>query len=176
VSHGLPRRWLALPIDAGLIKIAAFQFLASRQDAARVFDIWLCAAERDPSGMALLTLLGPRRFATASVWGDNATKRTSLGEYDPERDYRTEMDPPDSVIGSPGAIVAVEAMGWPANLIAEEQRQIQPSDVDTLLVSGNIDVNTPVQYSRDDLLPTLSNGQQVILSDYGHGEFLSQQP
>ncbi|MEE8568465.1 MAG: hypothetical protein V3S81_07625, partial [Anaerolineales bacterium] len=36
--------------------------------------------------------------------------------------------------------------------------------------------DTPVQFARDELLPSLSNGQQVILSEYGHGEFLGLQP
>jgi hypothetical protein len=48
--------------------------------------------------------------------------------------------------------------------------------VETLLVSGNIDLNTPVQFARDQLLPSLSNGRHVILSEYGHGEFLRLQP
>jgi hypothetical protein len=33
-----------------------------------------------------------------------------------------------------------------------------------------------VQFARDELLPSLSNGQQIILSEFGHGEFLSRQP
>jgi hypothetical protein len=172
----MPRRWLFLPINAGLVKVATFQFLASTDEAAKTFDVWLAAAEGDPSGMAMLTLLGPRTFASAAVWGDNAAKRTSLGEYDPTRDYRAELNPPDSIIGSPGTLVAVESMGWPTHLIPEEVRRVQPSDVETLLVSGSIDLNTPLQYARDELLPSLSNGQQVILSEYGHGEFLRSQP
>ena len=176
VSQDMPRRWLFLPINAGLVKVATFQFLASTDEAAKVFDVWLAAAEGDPSGMALLTLLGPRMFASASVWGDNAAKRTSLGEYDPARDYRAELDRSDSIIGSPGTLVAVESTGWPTNLIPEEMRRIQPSDVETLLVSGSIDSNTPVQFARDELLPSLSNGQHVILSEFGHGEFLRAQP
>ena len=58
--------------------------------------------------MAVLTLLGPRMFASASVWGDNAAKRTSLGEYDPARDYRAEFKPVNSILGSPGTLVAVD--------------------------------------------------------------------
>jgi len=176
VSYNMPRRWLFLPVNAGLVQVATLQFLASTQEAAKVFDVWLAAADGDPSGMALLTLLGPRRFASASVWGDNAAKRTSLGEYDSARDYRAELDPLDSIMGSPGTIVAVQSTGWPTRLIPEVYRQVRPSDVETLLVSGNTDLNTPVQFARDELLPSLSNGQHVILSEFGHGEFLRLQP
>jgi hypothetical protein len=158
------------------VKVATFQRLESTQETPAIIDIWLSAAEGDPSGMALLTLIGPRLFASAAVWGDNAAKRTSLGEYDLARNYRAELNPPDSIFGSPGTVVATESAGWPANLIPEEYRQVQPSDVETLLVSGSIDFNTPVQFARDGLLPSLSKGQLVILSEFGHGEFLGMQP
>jgi pimeloyl-ACP methyl ester carboxylesterase len=145
VSRSMPKRWLFLPINAGLVKVATFQRLESTEEAPVMFDVWLAAAEGDPSGMALLTLLGPRLLASAAVWGDNAAKRTSLGEYDPARDYRAELNPPDSIFGSPGTTIAyAEYTGWPANLIPEEYRMVQPSDVETLLVSGSIDFNTPV--------------------------------
>ena len=45
---------------------------------------------------------------------------------------------------------------------------MQPSDVETLLVSGNIDATTPAQWATEELLPSLSNGEQVILSEFGH--------
>jgi pimeloyl-ACP methyl ester carboxylesterase len=170
VSHNMPERWLFLPINAGLVRVATFQRPESTEEAPVIIDVWLATAEGDPSGMALLTLIGPRIFASAAVWGGNAAKRTSLGEYDPARNYRAELSPPDSIIGSPGTIVAAESAGWPANLIPEEYRQVQPSDVETLLVSGSIDFNTPVQFATDVLLPSLSNGQHVILSESGHGE------
>jgi hypothetical protein len=177
VAHDMPDRWLLLPINAGLVKVATFQFLESTETAPKMFDVWLAAAEGDPSGMALLTLLGPRMLASAAVWGDNATKRASLGEFDFARDYRAELNPPDSIIGSPGATLSyAEYTAWPANLIPEEYRQVQPSDVETLLVSGSIDFNTPVQFARDDLLPSLSNGQHVLLSEFGHGEYMRLQP
>jgi pimeloyl-ACP methyl ester carboxylesterase len=176
VSRDMPKRWLFLPVNAGLVKVTTFQFLATTEEAAKTFDVWLAAAEGDASGMAALTLLGPRIFARASVWGDNASKRTSLGEYDPARDYRAELKPVDSILGSPGTLVAVESTGWPTQLIPEEMRLVQPSDVETLLVSGSIDLNTPVQYAREKLLPSLRNGRHVVLSEFGHGEFLRAQP
>ena len=103
--------------------------------------------------------------------------RASLGQFDPARDYRAELNPPDSIIGSPATTASYAGYAaWPANLIAEEYRQVQPSDVETLLVSGSIDFDTPAQFARDELLPSLNNGQHVILSEFGHGEFLSLQP
>jgi len=44
----------------------------------------------------------------------------------------------------------------------------QPSDTETLLVGGNADFSTPAQFATEELLPLLSNGRQVILSEMGH--------
>ena len=61
-----------------------------------------------------------------------------------------------------------DVMEWPFAMIPEKYRQVQPSDVETLLVSGNIDTTTPAQWATNELLPSLSNGKQVILSEFGH--------
>jgi pimeloyl-ACP methyl ester carboxylesterase len=177
VSRDMPRRWLFLPVNAGLVKAGTYNLMERTTEAPMIVDTWLAAAEGDPSGMAMLTLVGPRMFARASVWGHNAALRSSLGQFDPARDYRAELNRPDSILGSPASTAAYAGYAaWPANPIPEAYRQVQPTDVETLLVSGSIDFNTPAQYARDELLPSLSNGQHVILSEYGHGEFLSLQP
>jgi len=164
----MPERWLGFPINAGMIKAASFESLAYTSDASMVFDVWLAAAEGDYSGMVLLTLAGPMMFAEAAVWGDNAAKGSSIGDFDFSRDYSTEMNPSDSIIGSPRSILADAWSGWPANQIPDEYTRVQSSDVETLLISGSIDFHTPAQFATNDLLPTLSKGQQVILSEFGH--------
>lgn len=178
VSHNMPKRWLFLPVNAGLVKVATYSLLENTTDAPMIIDVWLSAAEGDPSGMAALTLVGPSMFANRAVWGHNAALRTSLDQFGPERDYRTELNPPDSIIGSPATTAAyAEYTAWPANLIPEAYRQVQPSDVETLLVSGSTDFNTPAQFARDELLPSLSNGRQVIVSEAGHtADLVTLQP
>lgn len=91
-------------------------------------------------------------------------------DYDPARDYRADMNPPNSIIGSPMSRFMPAVVGWPANPIPGELRQVQPSDVANLLVSGSIDFSTPAELATNELLPYLSNGQQVILSEFGHVE------
>jgi pimeloyl-ACP methyl ester carboxylesterase len=177
VSHNMPKRWLLLPVNAGLVKAGTYNLMERTTEAPMMLDTWLAASRGDASGMAVLTLVGPRMFAGASVWGHNAALRSSLGQFDPARDYRTELNPLDSIIGSPASTAAYAGYAaWPANPIPESLREVQPSDVETLLVSGSVDFNTPAQYAKDELLPSLGNGQHVILSEYGHGEFLSLQP
>jgi hypothetical protein len=42
---------------------------------------------------------------------------------------------------------------------------VHPSDVETLLISGSIDVAAPAERATEELLPSLAIGQQVILAE-----------
>lgn len=107
------------------------------------------------------------------VWGEYFSKGISA-DLDLGRDYVHEMDPQDSIIGSPlskliwGAATIEGKSSWPIGLISEELRRVNETDVETLLISGSIDDSTPAEYATNELLPFLKNGHQVILSDVGH--------
>jgi pimeloyl-ACP methyl ester carboxylesterase len=175
VSQNMPNRWLGFPIDRGMIRAASFESLSDTQAAAKVFDTWLAAAKGDYSGMAMLSLAGPMMFADATVWGENIAKAASA-DYEMTRELRADMHLAASILGSPRSEMAAAAAGWPINTIPEEYQSVQPSDVETLLVSGSIDLWTPLQFAEDELLPSLSRGQHVVVAECGHGEMLSQQP
>jgi hypothetical protein len=67
--------------------------------------------------------------------------------------------------------------GWPIHLIPDQYLSLQTTDIETLLISGNIDFSTPPQFATEELLPHLANGEQVILKDFGHTEtFWNSQP
>jgi hypothetical protein len=66
---------------------------------------------------------------------------------------------------------------WPTHPIPQEFSQVQPTDVETLLISGSVDFASPRQSATEELLPYLGNGEQVILRDLGHtGSFWNSQP
>jgi pimeloyl-ACP methyl ester carboxylesterase len=158
-----------------MLRAASFESLSDTKSASMVFDTWLAAAKGDYSGMAMLTLAGPMMFADATVWGENIAKAASA-DYEMTRGLRGDMDLAPSILGSPRSEMAAAAAGWPVNTIPEEYQQVQPSDVETLLVSGSIDPWTPAQFAEDELLSSLSKGQHVVVAEYGHGEMLSKQP
>jgi len=170
VAHNMPKRWLFFPIDPGKARFITHFLLWHRGTAATAYDIYLAAEKGDPSGLALLTMMYDFMIPSMSVWGDLALKAASA-DYNPGRDYLTDMHPPDSILGAPMSEFAwgsVDVMGWPFMSIPEKYRQVRPSNVETLLISGNIDATTPAQWATDELLPSLSNGRQVILSEFGH--------
>jgi pimeloyl-ACP methyl ester carboxylesterase len=176
VAHDMPRRWLFLPIDPGRVRFFTHFFLWYREgltgrDAAMVYDAYLAAEKGDPSGLAVMSLMYDLiNPATMMTWGQSGAIVMST-DFDPARDYFTEMNPPGSILGAPQSEMTWSPLhfaDWPATPIPAEYRQVQASDVETLLVSGSVDGTTPARYATEELLPSLSNGQQVILSEFGH--------
>ena len=116
-------------------------------------------------------------FPTLANFGDRASKALSA-DYDPDRDYLADMNPPGSILGSPLSM-ELPALndGWPIQPIPQEYRTLRESKVETLLVNGSIDFSTPVENARE-LLPFLPNGELVVLSEMGHsdGDLVLRQP
>jgi pimeloyl-ACP methyl ester carboxylesterase len=178
VLAGLPRKWLIFRADPDKIKAGMFMFLYHRDTAAQVFDAFVAAERGDYSGLALLSFFYDRMMPRALNWGDNASKALSA-DYDPARDYEAEMTPPGSILGSPmSRILGVMKYGaWPIKPIPDPYKKVQPSEVETLMVNGNIDFSTPAENARDELLPHLKKGHLVILSEMGHTrDVMSRQP
>jgi pimeloyl-ACP methyl ester carboxylesterase len=180
VQENIPDRWMGIPIDKDVINlITYFMLVESIQPDAPVplsgpaaVDLWLDAAEGDYSGMAMISLTKNMFLPNLFTWGHFLSMGVSSGDYhNPATDYEAILNPEDSVIGAPLSNYLYWLIaGWPANTIDEEYWQVQPSDVETLLVSGTIDFSTPPQYATEELLPYLSNGEQVFLEDFGHTE------
>jgi len=152
----VPKRWLVFPVDPDAVLFATFMGLYSTGGAANTFDVWLAAADGDYSGMAMVTDY----------------------DFDPTADYIAEVTPDPYLLGSPGSTIGWTVAGsWPANKIPDEYRTAQPSSVETLMLSGTLDVSTPAQNARNQLLPLLENGEQVVLSEFAHtGDLYYLQP
>ena len=179
VSHNLPEHWLLIPIDRGKVRFITHFMLFNRETAATVFDAYLAAEAGDPSGLALMSLAHDIMLPSNVTWGDWAAKGGI--DYDPTRDWIKDMNPPNSLLGSPISMLVGGASqlrgGWPVAPIPDEFHEAQPTNVETLLVSGSIDYSTPSQSATEDFLHTLINGEQVILSEFGHvSDVLGFQP
>jgi pimeloyl-ACP methyl ester carboxylesterase len=168
--RNMPDHWLIFPIKKGHVLMGTFMMLYHTDTAPGIFDAWIAAGDGDWSGLALLSLAMDFMIEGASVWGESAAKAMSADYvFDHDSDPLAEFMPENSIIGAPGSILGIAAVrGWPVKLIADSLRTVIPSDVPTLLISGNIDFSTPARFARDELLPYLKNGRQVILSEFGH--------
>jgi pimeloyl-ACP methyl ester carboxylesterase len=175
----MPKRWLIFSVDRDAVLFATFMGLYSTDGAANTFDVWLAAAEGDYSGMAMVTAAMKFMLPKDHAWGESASKALSADyDFDPTADYVAEVTPEPYLIGSPASTIGWSAAGsWPANKIPDEYRTAQPSSVETLMLSGTLDVSTPAQNARNQLLPLLENGEQVVLSEFAHtGDLYYHQP
>lgn len=168
VARQMPKRWLIFSIDPGKVKATAFVMLFNRQTAAMVYDAFIAADQGDPSGLALMSLMYDLLVPSMFTWGDFLSKGLSA-DYDDGCDYAKELNPADSILGSPLSYVFWgSGLTWPAKRIPDEYRRVRLCDVETLLVSGSNDFSTPAEYAWRELLPALRGGHQVIVAEMGH--------
>lgn len=188
VSENIPGRWMGIAIDIdGVQLMTKIMFNESIQQPGvpvplsgpAAVDLWLDAAEGDYSGMAMISLTKNMFLPNLFTWGHFLSMGGSVEDYrDASLDYKAFLNPPDALIGAPmSRFVYGFTQGWPAHTIDEEYFEVQPSDVEILLVNGSIDFSTPPQFAAAELLPHLTNGELVILEDMGHTEtFWYSQP
>jgi len=182
----IPDRWFFLPIKDGNVRIASFYGLVeSGSEAAPIsapmtLGSWLAAADGDASGFWLQSLLADMAFPKSFVWGQMAaagrldaqaaTESFSSGSRNPDASLG---DAATAFIWGNGAL----AENWPAVTGEDEYDRVRTSDVETLLIGGELDFATPPQAATDELLPHLPNGRQAVLPGFGHsGTFWSEQP
>jgi hypothetical protein len=152
------------------VKIMTFLLLYSRTTAPKVVDAFLAAEKGDPSGLALMSLAWDYEVGAWSNFGDLFSKAVGA-DLDATRQYCIEMEPPGMPLGSPLSKLfwgPADHYVWPVKPLPEEYRRAHRSDVETLLMSGSIDVATPAEYAAHELLPYLQNGKQVVVSVAGH--------
>jgi len=181
VSRNMPDRWMGIAIDKELIQLLTYFMCVESIQAPdtpvplsgpAAVDLWLDAAEGDYSGMAIASLSKNLFLPNLFTWGHFLSMGVSSGDYrDASLDFEAAYNPPDALIGAPISRYLYGFIeGWPAHTIDEEYFEVQPSDVEILLVSGSIDFSTPPQFATEELLPHLTNAEQVILEDMGHTE------
>jgi pimeloyl-ACP methyl ester carboxylesterase len=180
VARAMPKSWLGISIDPVTVRFITFvSLMESMQDPGEpvpmngpaVIDLWLDAAEGDASGMALVSLLTPFMLSELFTWGHFLAMGASAPDYlDPKRDYPAELSLANDIIGAPFSLFNWGFIqGWPA-ISDQSYGVVQDSDIETLLISGELDGSTPPRYARDELLPRLKNGDQVIIKGQGHTE------
>ncbi|MEH6502171.1 MAG: alpha/beta fold hydrolase, partial [Pseudoalteromonas distincta] len=168
----LPQQWQGFRIDPDKVKVITHSQLFHRADAVKVFDAYVAAENGDYAGLAFMSVAYDQIIPTLANWGDRASKALSA-DYDPDRDYLADMNPPGSILGSPfSAELSVVGGIWPIQPIPQEYRTLRQSEAETLLINGNIDFSTPVENARE-LLPFLPSGKLVVLSEMGHTKDLT---
>ena len=175
--QNIPDRWWFLPIKEGNVKAGAFFGLmnattdgAGPLAAPWTIDMLLSAGQGHGGGAWLMSLLAQVAFPSEQLWGDVAAA-ARIDVASARRLYSKPADP-RSVVGRPGTDLIwaggrlVDA--WPANPDENQYAKVPDSDVETLVVGGELDVATPPQWATRELLPQLRNGHEVVLKNIGH--------
>jgi pimeloyl-ACP methyl ester carboxylesterase len=171
----IPDDWFFLPIAAGTTRVGSFYSLAETTaenaplSAPMATDSWLAGSDGDASGFWFISLFADTFFPSAFAWGEYAA--TARLDAQAAREYF-------SAGGSKADLAyAATAFGWgegrmvdawPATPDEDAYSEVRSSDVETLLIGGQLDVATPPQWATRDLLPHLPNGQEVVLDGFGH--------
>ncbi|PKO14779.1 MAG: hypothetical protein CVU39_13695 [Chloroflexi bacterium HGW-Chloroflexi-10] len=176
VFENMPQRWLFFHIDPDKVKMGLFALLFQRDTAVVGFDAILRAEQGDESGLFLLSMAADQMIPNLGTWGHFYAMGST--DYTPNYDYFNQLNPPDSIIGSPLSIqIWAPSDGWTIFPVDKKYTQLQPSDVETLMISGNVDFSTPAENATNELLPFLTNGHQVVLKELGHaGDVINTQP
>jgi len=181
----MPDRWLFLPIKEGNVRVASFFGLVESTSenaplsAPMTLDSWHAAADGDASGFWFQSLAADLLFPTSAVWGQYAAFASADAQV--VREHFSSAGRRDASLGEAGTALVwgggrlVDA--WPAAPDGDDYARVRTSETETLLIGGALDVATPPQAATKELLPHLSNGDQVVLDGFGHSfDFWTYQP
>jgi len=176
VMNNMPERWLFFKIDPDKVRFSTFMGLYYTNFAGSVFDAFVAADKGDASGLALVSFMAGMQLKSmaSAPWGDTFSK--SFSDYNPAVDYQKEMGLNSYIIGSPGSQLFAASAVWQIPSKDTLYSSVHYSETETLMLSGNIDLSTPAEFAKEELLPYLKNGKQYILSDYGHvGDIMTRE-
>lgn len=186
VAAEMPDRWLVFPIKEGNVPLVSFMMMMQSSaeggfgSASTAFDSWLSAAEGDTSGLWFQSVFADVLYPKVFVWGQYAAGASV--DFQAARDYFSSNVPgPTTNLGTATNIFAWGggrmADHWPGAREGGEYSRVRTSEVETLLIGGDLDASTPPQVAREELLPYLPNGREVVLPGFVHSpSFWSDQP
>lgn len=179
----IPERWGPFRIKDTNVRVLSQYAMhhngpaSAPNNAPTVIDAYLSG---DSRALWAMSVLGDLALPESIVWGEFASFAMIDGPA--AQEYYDNGGDPGSILGNAStdflwAGKSGLATVWPDSPDNAEYREVRPSDVETLLVSGEVDFSTPAQLATDELLPSLSRGQQVILPGLGHtADFWEHRP
>ena len=172
----IPDSYFGLPIKRGNVRVASFYGLVETTSenapltGPMTLGSWMAADDGDASGFWLQSVLSDLAFPQVFVWGQMA----AMGHIDAAAAKRhfANAGSDGEILGNPGGEFLWAggklADAWPAARGENEYSRVRRSNVETLVISGDLDFATPPQVATTELMPYLPNGHQVVLKGFGH--------
>lgn len=164
----LPKEYNGMPIDQSRVKLmTSFGITNQRSYANMVLDAYISAEKGDFSSIAAMCLMYEMFMGLIGLPGDLLVK-TYSSVTDPDRDFVSELNDPDSVIGSPMSMLAwgcFQYSHWPVISLLKEHPPTQKSNVETLIFYGSKQTGESFKNRYE---ANFTNAHWVILDDLGH--------
>lgn len=166
----MPKKWSVFKLDVDKIKVGTFKLLFSKDMAGTVFEAYNRAVNNGDYSYLFLLQKMVDMENSGTVFGEMSSKGVSA-DFKQEINYRKTLDGSNTILG--GNISKLYwgvANAWQMKLIPEEYRKCRETLAETLVISGDLDVSTPSDYARDELMPFLKNGHQITLKNMSHSD------
>jgi len=164
----LPKEYNGMSIDRSRVKLmTSFGITNQRSYANMVLDAYVSAEKGDFSSIAGMCLMYEMFMGLIGYPGDLMAK-TFSSVTDPDRDFVSELDDPDSLIGSPLSMLAwggFQYSHWPVISLVKEHPPTQKSTVETLIFYGSKQTGESFRKRYE---ANFTNAHWVILDDLGH--------
>jgi pimeloyl-ACP methyl ester carboxylesterase len=167
--------WFFLPIETGTTRVGSFYSLVETTSenaplsSPMAIDTWLAASEDDASGFWFTSLFAGAFFPGEFVWGEYAS--TARLDAQAAREYFSAGGRQSDLAYAATSFGWGEGRmidAWPVTPDDNAYSDVRTSNVETLLIGGQLDLATPPQWATRDLLPHLPNGHEVVLPGFGH--------
>lgn len=170
----MPKKWSFFKLDVDKIKTGTFVALFSKDMAGVILEGYLKAVNYGDYSYLYLMQKLVDIGASDLIFGDLASKAISA-DYQEKVDYRTLLKGENTVLeGNLSMLYWGIASALKMKMIPEDFRMPKVVNTNTLVISGDLDVSTPSDYARDELMPYLKNGEQLLLKNMSHEDIIKR--
>jgi pimeloyl-ACP methyl ester carboxylesterase len=166
----LPEQYNGVLIDRSKVKLmTSFGITNQRSYANMVFDAYVSAEKGDFGSIAAMCLMYDQFIGLIGYPGDLLAK-TFSSVTNPDRDFVSELEDINSLIGSPISMLAwggFQYSHWPVISLVKDHPPTQKSTVETLIFYGSKETGESFQNKYRN---NFTNAHWVILEDVGHGD------
>lgn len=168
--NNMPKRWLGFKLDADKIKVGTFTTLFSKAMAGLVFEAYNRAANNNDYSYLYVMQKMFDMSSSGITFGEMSSKGVTA-DFVKATNYRKTLQGDNTILGGNlSKLYWGVSSAWQIRAIPEEYRKCRETATETLIISGDLDVSTPSDYAKEELIPYLKNGHQIILKNMSHSD------
>ena len=170
----MPKRWRTFKLDADKIKAGTVGALYATGFATLAFDFYFKAAYTgDYSGLFLLQKYYDinKSKAIGDVYAKTVTADLNV-DWNNKLAIENLRKTNATLGGNQSLLYGRTYEAWGFKSISKEFQRNKISDVETLIISGDLDFRTPATITESELIPYLTNSKHITLKNSSHIDIL----